>query len=296
MTKSLFVKNLAPTVTEEDLRSMFAEVGDVESIQRPTDRETGEPRGFAFVHMAKPEDGKVAIDQLSGVEIAGQAVEVSEAKKPKKKKKADPAFKLSSEIADELEETVKRARIQIWRITEECGMDFAKALMEETRTIIANGGLDTLDGQRKRTKGGIFLRLAKEKMDDETRAKVFPNWRELKQRAKERKAAERAAEEAKQGKGQSRGKKEAVASSNGSAKPEASKPKVAASPTPEQLAELEEIKDQLQELRQTEKAVVQRLADIKAGKIKGGMMSALKEVADIKGQIAVLLKKYPSLA
>jgi RNA recognition motif-containing protein len=289
MPKSLFIKNLAPTVTEDQLKAIFGEVGDVEAIQRPTDRETGEPRGFAFVHMVKAKDGEIAIERYNGHEIAGQVLEVLEAKKAKKKK-VDPDFKLSTEVADELEETVKRARIQIWRIVQECGADFVNELITETRKIIADGGLDTLDGQRKRTKGGIFLRLAKEKMDAETRAKIFPNWRELKQREKERKAAKRVEEEAKQAKrNDSAAKKDHLASSNGSSKPKAP-------PTPEQLAQLDEAKDHLVELRQTEKAVEQRLADIKSGKIKGGMMSALKEVADIKGQIAILLKKYPPLA
>lgn len=287
MPKSLFIKNLAPTVTEDELRSMFGEVGDVEAIQRPTDRETGKPRGFAFVHMVKSEDGKAAMERYNGHELAGKALEVSEAKK--KQKKADPDFQLSTEIADELEETVKRARIQIWRIIQECGDEFAKQLLEETRKHIEDGGLDTLDGQRKRTKGGIYLRLAKEKMDAETRAKIFPNWRELKQREKERKAAKRAEEEAKQ---QAKAQN-SRASANGSSSKSSPQPK--AEPTPEQLAAIEKVKDKLVDLRETEKACEQRLADIKAGKIKGGMMSALKEVADVKGQIAVLLKQYPSL-
>lgn len=292
MPKSLFIKNLAPTVTEDELRSMFGEVGDVEAIQRPTDRETGKPRGFAFVHMVKSEDGKAAMERYNGHEIAGKALEVSEAKK--KQKKADPDFQLSTEIADELEETVKRARIQIWRIIQECGEDFAKQLLEETRKHIEEGGLDTLDGQRKRTKGGIYLRLAKEKMDAETRAKIFPNWRELKQREKERKAAKRAEEEAKQAKQQAKKGQNGRGATNGSSAKPAPKPKKA-EPTPEQLAAIETAKGKLVDLRETEKACEQRLADIKAGKIKGGMMSALKEVADVKGQIAVLLKQYPSL-
>ncbi len=48
---SIYVGNLAYTAKEEDLEGAFAEYGKVKRITLPTDRETGRPRGFAFVEM-----------------------------------------------------------------------------------------------------------------------------------------------------------------------------------------------------------------------------------------------------
>jgi RNA recognition motif-containing protein len=53
---SIYVGNLSYQVTEEDLKKAFAEYGTVGPVQLPTDRETGRPRGFAFVEMEKEAD------------------------------------------------------------------------------------------------------------------------------------------------------------------------------------------------------------------------------------------------
>jgi RNA recognition motif-containing protein len=77
---NIYVGNLSYDATEEDIRQAFAEHGEVSSVNVITDRETGRPRGFAFVEMPDAGAAKAAIENLNGTEIAGRAVTVNEAR------------------------------------------------------------------------------------------------------------------------------------------------------------------------------------------------------------------------
>lgn len=79
MGKKLFVGNLAYSITETDLRDVFAEAGDVTEVKVVLDRETGRPRGFAFVEMANEAAATAAMANLDGREIQGRAMNVKEA-------------------------------------------------------------------------------------------------------------------------------------------------------------------------------------------------------------------------
>ena len=78
MSQKLYVGNMPFSMTEESLRTMFAEHGDVDSVAVITDRDTGRPRGFAFVEMGS--GGQEAIRALDNHEIDGRALKVNEAK------------------------------------------------------------------------------------------------------------------------------------------------------------------------------------------------------------------------
>ena len=80
MSTKLFVGNLSFRTSSEDLRSAFAQIGNVESASVIEDRETGRSRGFAFVEMATPEEAQAAISEFHGKEIDGRALTVNEAK------------------------------------------------------------------------------------------------------------------------------------------------------------------------------------------------------------------------
>ena len=81
MATKLYVGNLAFTTTESTLRALFESDGRrVEEVAIITDRETGRPRGFAFVQMGSPEDSRTAIEALNGREVEGRTLTVSEAK------------------------------------------------------------------------------------------------------------------------------------------------------------------------------------------------------------------------
>jgi RNA recognition motif-containing protein len=76
----LYVGNLSFNTSSQDLETMFAQSGTVESVNLIEDRETGRSRGFAFVEMSSNEEGQSAISTLSGKEINGREILVNEAK------------------------------------------------------------------------------------------------------------------------------------------------------------------------------------------------------------------------
>src|SRR5436190_11336109 len=76
----LFVGNLAHTVRENELQEMFAAHGGVIDVKVPTDRESGRPRGFAFVTMATPEAAQAAIQALNGTAVGERNLTVTEAR------------------------------------------------------------------------------------------------------------------------------------------------------------------------------------------------------------------------
>lgn len=78
--KKLFVANLAWSVTEADLKSLFAEAGNVAFTQIILDRETQKSRGFGFVEMTTPEEAQKAMQLLNGRELGGRKIAVQEAR------------------------------------------------------------------------------------------------------------------------------------------------------------------------------------------------------------------------
>lgn len=76
--KNIFVGNLGFGATAESIRSLFQSYGPVEGVRLETDRDTGVPRGFAFVEMVSEADADRAIAQLNGVDFTGSALKVSE--------------------------------------------------------------------------------------------------------------------------------------------------------------------------------------------------------------------------
>jgi RNA recognition motif-containing protein len=77
---SIYVGNLSYEVTQEDLTSVFVEYGAIQRVQLPTDRETGRPRGFAFVEMGNDTEEAAAIEALDGAEWMGRTLKVNKAK------------------------------------------------------------------------------------------------------------------------------------------------------------------------------------------------------------------------
>jgi cold-inducible RNA-binding protein len=85
----LFVGNLTFDTTSEQLRELFAPLGEVVSVTVPTDRDTGRPRGFAFVELSTPEQAAAATQRLNGYELDGRALRVNEATE----RPAGPSFR-----------------------------------------------------------------------------------------------------------------------------------------------------------------------------------------------------------
>ncbi|MGK4002920.1 RNA-binding protein [Sorangium sp. So ce1036] len=79
MGNRLYVGNLSFSTSRETLEAAFAAAGEVREIAMPTDRETGQPRGFAFVTMGSAQAANSAISQLNGALLDGRPLKVNEA-------------------------------------------------------------------------------------------------------------------------------------------------------------------------------------------------------------------------
>ena len=84
---SIYVGNLAYEINQEDLNEVFNEYGSVERVHIPTDRETGQARGFAFVEMKSEANENKAIQILDGAEWMGRDIKVDKARPRRQPKK-----------------------------------------------------------------------------------------------------------------------------------------------------------------------------------------------------------------
>src|SRR5688572_14979847 len=76
----LYVGNLSYTTTQDTLHEAFSAHGSVDEVAVITDRETGQPRGFAFVSMNNDQEARAAIEALNGAEVDGRTITVNEAR------------------------------------------------------------------------------------------------------------------------------------------------------------------------------------------------------------------------
>ena len=77
---NIYVGNMPFSMTEDDLRTLFEGYGSVERVSVITDRETGRPRGFAFVEMTNDAEGEAAIEALNGNDSDGRTLTVNKAR------------------------------------------------------------------------------------------------------------------------------------------------------------------------------------------------------------------------
>ncbi len=78
--KNIFVGNLSFNTTEQELRGLFEAYGTVDRVNIVTDRDSGQPRGFAFIEMSNDEEGNNAISVINGQKLGGRALNVNEAR------------------------------------------------------------------------------------------------------------------------------------------------------------------------------------------------------------------------
>jgi RNA recognition motif-containing protein len=76
----LYVGNLAKSTTQDEITALFAQVGEVTSVDLIKDRDSGLSKGFAFVTMTSQESADKAISQYNGYSMAGNAIKVNIAK------------------------------------------------------------------------------------------------------------------------------------------------------------------------------------------------------------------------
>ena len=77
---NIYVGNLSFSTKEEAVRELFEQYGEVEQVRIITDRDTGRPRGFAFVEMPNDTEAQSAIEATNGAELDGRTLKVNQAK------------------------------------------------------------------------------------------------------------------------------------------------------------------------------------------------------------------------
>ncbi len=77
---NIYIGNMSSDTTEDQLRQAFEGFGEVSTVKIITDRDSGQPRGFAFVEMSGKSEAIAAISGLNGQELNGRALNVNEAK------------------------------------------------------------------------------------------------------------------------------------------------------------------------------------------------------------------------
>lgn len=80
MSKKLFVGNISFKATEDALKELFSQAGEVASVKIITDAQTGQSKGFGFVEMASDEGAQKATESLNGAMLMGRALSVAEAR------------------------------------------------------------------------------------------------------------------------------------------------------------------------------------------------------------------------
>lgn len=80
MGTNLYVGNLSYDTTEDTLRRLFAEFGEITSVNIIADRDTGRSKGFGFVEMASEQAAEAAIQALSGKSVDGREIRIDKAK------------------------------------------------------------------------------------------------------------------------------------------------------------------------------------------------------------------------
>ncbi len=79
MAKKIYVGNMNYNTSEDDLRSLFGQYGEVASVNIIVDRETRRPKGFGFIEMDQSDAADAAISELDGKEVDGRNLRVNEA-------------------------------------------------------------------------------------------------------------------------------------------------------------------------------------------------------------------------
>ncbi len=88
---NIYVGNLSYSVTEDEMGELFAEYGEVSTVNIITDKYTGQSKGFGFVEMAKQADAEEAIKALNGSLVKGRNLKVNQAR-PREERPRRPRY------------------------------------------------------------------------------------------------------------------------------------------------------------------------------------------------------------
>lgn len=291
----LYLSNMPPAMTEEQIRDLFSDLGELSEIDI---LETTSPEGLptnaaymvvdeAFISSAK--------ERFNGYELMGRRLAICPASPPKSMEPpSDQEKEVAERIAEQLQETDANAKRQILDVVRFCGAPFAEKLLEEAARVEEAGGLLIPGTEQRRTIGGVFFKLVKDRMSSKIRWFIFRPPERKKEKSKDQpqgdqQAAPKKEKQAKQPKQEKAAKKQSPA-----APPPAP---IVPPPPPEPAISLEDAQQKLAELQPALQEAQAHLAALKAGPAakQAGLFSAMKQVVEIQREIDSLLKVHPSL-
>lgn len=316
-------------VPPEAVAQLFEPYGKVIESGHQVHHMTTDPRNVVYVALDMDESHSMQVlNELNGVEFDGQPLFIT----PNKAPSPIPAFtdeikKMVNDLAKLLDETAQQPRTQIRRLLQICGVRFVELVLLETEAVEADGGLLVKDRSRRRTFGGTFFYLARQKMASRLQRSIFhyvhipPEVKEAKAQSKAAKraqAAEQANQPAKTGIIQGiiksnkqpqkptppplQGKPKKAERSKPVAPQKTFKPLPPPKPLPSvpvsDPAALASARAELEELRRAYAQAQEQMEALKtlpANERKSGLFSATREVVNLQKQMAALTKQFPEL-
>lgn len=174
MASTYFVANLPDAPDIELLYQLFYDAGEVLQFKLMHKKLNYRTWVYGFVKMADDSLKPHLLHHFNGCEFQGQRLALSCIKPLTPLPLTPENQQLIESMAAHLQETVPASVKHLEQIVTWCGPDFARALLEETLDIEANGGMVTLDQSRRRTPGGVFFYLAKPRIYWPLTEKIFP--------------------------------------------------------------------------------------------------------------------------
>jgi RNA recognition motif-containing protein len=171
MKNQLYIANLSADVTEEDLRGLFGQHGEVAAVDFGTDEHFGER--YAIVEMVVEKTATKAMNELNGQTFHDRYLNISYPDADLTRELLPKQRKAIEEIAAVLSETEKIPLRQLEMLVRLTSISFVQAVLKEALEVEATQGLMTNDGARRRTKGGVFFYLARPRVANPVRYIVF---------------------------------------------------------------------------------------------------------------------------
>jgi RNA recognition motif-containing protein len=289
----LYLSNMPPAMTEEQIRDLLSDFGTIDEIEiLEAMSAEGLPTSAAYIVLKDKEVANQVRQQFAAYDLMGHRLAVSPASPPKEVTAAtDEEREVAERIADTLQETQENARHQILDIVRFCGITFAEKLLEEALIIDSGDGLLIPGTDRRRTVGGTFFKLSKDRMASKVRWFIFrpPERKKEKKEKKEQAPGEQPAN-----------KKNKQAKQEKASKKQPPAPAAVAAPAPAQVEPAlspEEAQQKLAELQTALQAAQANLAALKSGPTakQAGLFSAMKQVVELQKQVDNLLKAHPDL-
>lgn len=171
MGSELYIANFDQSTSEEQLRELFAQFGEVTTVTLALDEKIGQP--YAVIEMPSEKIATKAYHGLNGALLGDYHLAVSYPEVVLSRELTAKNRKVVEEIIAALGEADEVPLRQIEAIVRLCGAGFAQAILAEAVEVDAAEGLMTADGAHRRTKGGIFFYLARYRMSGPVRRIVY---------------------------------------------------------------------------------------------------------------------------